>query len=70
VLDQALQVRLELVVVHAVRAAFEVQLDLERLRIVQLSIDVAVELVRTLFASHVCGTCFMPPGRTIPDSTA
>ena len=51
---------LELVVIHAIRTALDVKLDLQRLRIVQLSIDVAVELVRTLFASHSSGTCLMP----------
>ena len=50
--------------------ALEVQLHLERFRIGQLAVDVAVELARTLFTSHCCGTCCMPSAWTIPDSTA
>src|SRR5207302_661550 len=69
-LDHALQVLLELVVVHAVGTAFEVQLDFQRLGVGQLAVDVAVELVSALFAFHVCDTCVGPPGWTIPDSTA
>src|SRR2546428_11075514 len=70
VLDQALQVRLELVVLHAVRAALEVELDLQRLGVGQLSVNVAIELVRTLFTLHVCAIWVGPLGRTIPDSRA
>src|SRR5438874_1977477 len=70
ILDQALEVLLEFVMVHAVGTPFEVKLHLERFRIGQLAVDEAVELARTLFTSHCCGTCCMPSAWTIPESTA
>jgi hypothetical protein len=41
-------------VLHAVRASLEVELDLQCLGVRQLSIDEAIELVTTFFASHGC----------------
>jgi hypothetical protein len=70
VLNEALQARLELVVVGAVGAPLEVKLQLQHLSAVQLTIDVPVELLGTVLAVHCCGTCVVPLERTIPDSTA
>jgi hypothetical protein len=52
VLDQPLHVGLELVVVLAVGAPFEVELELQDLGRVQLAIHVAIELVRAILTVH------------------
>src|ERR1700730_3128666 len=64
------QVGLELVLIRAGRAPFQVQLQLEDLGVVQLSVDVPVELLLTVVAVHVWGTSRAPLPWTIPDSTA
>jgi hypothetical protein len=50
--DQPLEIRLKLVVLLAVRTALQVELKLEDLRRVQLSIDEAIELVGEVLTVH------------------
>jgi hypothetical protein len=52
VLDQPLEVGLELVLVAAVGAPFQVQLELQHLGIVQLSIYIPIELVFAVRTVH------------------
>src|SRR5205814_9690422 len=56
VLDQALKVRLEVVVIHALWAALDVELDLQGYRIDHLQVNELVELDIILFASRCSRT--------------
>jgi hypothetical protein len=55
-LDQPLQVRLELVLVHAVRAALKVKLDFQQLGAVELPVDEPIELLLAVWAVHQLAT--------------
>jgi len=53
--DQPLEMSLELEVVRTVGTAFQVELQLEDFRRVQLAVDKAIELLRAVLTVH-CGT--------------
>jgi len=53
-LHQSLEVCLELVVVRAVRARFDVQMHLQDLGRVKLAVDESIQLFRTVLTFHVC----------------
>src|SRR5260370_3542041 len=69
-LDEPFEAGLELVVVRARETSLHVQLQLEHLRVAQLTVEVAVQLVSTVTAIHSWVTSLLPLGWTISSSTA
>jgi len=52
--DQPLEMLVELELVRTVGTAFQVELQLENLRRVQLAVDETIELLRTVLTVHCC----------------